>query len=89
MLKGKPCKWGKCSFCDYIEDNSTDEDLNDKINFDILSNITGEYGVLEVINSGNVFELSQKTLNYIKEINTGFHTLSIDDKKWVSNNTIF
>ncbi|QEN04976.1 radical SAM protein [Thiospirochaeta perfilievii] len=68
LLKGKPCKWGKCSFCDYIEDNSTDEDLNDKINFDILSNITGEYGVLEVINSGNVFELSQKTLNYIKEI---------------------
>ena len=33
--------------------------------------------------------ISCSPFNYIKEINTGFHTLSIDDKKWVSNNTIF
>ena len=21
LLKSRPCIWGKCSFCDYIEDN--------------------------------------------------------------------
>ena len=24
LLKGRPCAWGKCRFCDYIEDNSRD-----------------------------------------------------------------
>ena len=22
LLKAKPCAWGKCRFCDYIDDNS-------------------------------------------------------------------
>ncbi|MDM8128893.1 radical SAM protein, partial [Paraclostridium benzoelyticum] len=26
LLKGFPCKWGKCSFCDYTLDNDNDED---------------------------------------------------------------
>ena len=25
LLKAFPCAWGKCAFCDYIEDNSRDE----------------------------------------------------------------
>lgn len=39
-----------------------------QLNFDVLSNITGEYGVLEVINSGSCFELPVETLERIREI---------------------
>lgn len=68
LLKSFPCKYGKCSFCNYIEDNSLDEKMIDTVNFEVLKNITGEYGVLEVINSGSVFELTPKTLAEIKRI---------------------
>ncbi len=67
LLKSYPCKYGKCSFCNYIEDNSLDEEQIDNVNFPILDMVTGEYGVLEVINSGSVFELTPKTLQKIKE----------------------
>ncbi len=68
LLKGFPCKYGKCAFCNYIEDNSTDEKEINKINFEELEKITGEIGVLEVINSGSVFELPKETLVKIREI---------------------
>ncbi|MGL4687473.1 MAG: radical SAM protein [Fusobacteriaceae bacterium] len=68
LLKGFPCKYGKCSFCNYIEDNSLDETLLESTNFKILENITGEFGVLEVINSGSVFELPLSTLEKIREV---------------------
>ena len=41
LLKAFPCVWGKCSFCDYILDNSTNEDEINKLNFEVLENITG------------------------------------------------
>lgn len=32
LLKGRPCAWGKCRFCDYIEDNSRDvQEMNARI----------------------------------------------------------
>lgn len=68
LLKAFPCVWGKCTFCDYIEDNCIDEEKMEKLNFKVLENITGEFGVLEVINSGSCFELSKNTLKRIKEI---------------------
>ena len=68
LLKSFPCKYGKCSFCNYIEDNSLDEEEIDNVNMEVLKEITGEYGVLEVINSGSVFELTPKTLEEIKRI---------------------
>ncbi|MGL4730190.1 MAG: radical SAM protein [Clostridium sp.] len=68
LLKGKPCVWGRCSFCDYIHDNSEMEEEMVKLNSEVLKNVTGELGVLEVINSGSVFELPKETLNEIKEI---------------------
>ena len=68
LLKGKPCIYGKCTFCNYIEDNSTDEELNNKINLEVLERITGEFEALEVINSGSVFELPEITLEKIREI---------------------
>lgn len=68
LLKSFPCKYGKCSFCNYIEDNSLNEEEIDRVNFEVLKEITGEYGVLEVINSGSVFELTPKALAEIKRI---------------------
>lgn len=68
LLKSFPCKYGKCSFCNYIEDNSLDEKEIDVVNMKVLKEITGEYGVLEVINSGSVFELTSRTLEEIKKI---------------------
>ncbi|KPI53969.1 radical SAM protein [Clostridioides difficile] len=66
LLKGFPCIWGKCSFCDYIDDNSNLEEEMNKLNLEVLKNITGKYGVLEVINSGSCFELPKDTLEQIK-----------------------
>lgn len=77
LLKGFPCRWGKCRFCDYIEDNSDDEEMNIRVNDKVLDSVTGEFGILEVINSGNIFELPQKTLDRLKSIinEKGIHTI--------------
>ena len=68
LLKSLPCRYGKCSFCNYIEDNSKDIDEIDRVNLEVLKNITGEFGSLEVINSGSVFEITPNTLAEIKRI---------------------
>lgn len=68
LLKAFPCVWGKCSFCDYIDDNSTNEEDIIRLNKEVLKNITGEFKVLEVINSGSCFELPKQTLINIKNI---------------------
>ncbi|WP_297712332.1 radical SAM protein [Clostridium sp.] len=73
LLRAFPCIWGKCSFCDYIDDNGRDEDELNRLNKEVLDNITGEFGVLEVINSGSCFEIPKETMNYIKKI--------VDEKK--------
>lgn len=53
LLKARPCRWGKCRFCDYIEDNEINEEKIDKINKKVLRKITGKYGVVEVIDSAS------------------------------------
>jgi hypothetical protein len=68
LLKAKPCKWGKCIFCDYINDNEVDEDYIDEVNLEVLKNVTGEFQVLEVIDSASVFELTDKTMVAIKKV---------------------
>lgn len=68
LLKSKPCAWGKCRFCDYIEDNSRNIEEMTALNQEVLSRVTGELGVLEVINSGSCFELPEETLKLIKKI---------------------
>lgn len=65
LLRGFPCRWGRCSFCDYIEDNGTDGAAMAEQNRRTLSHVTGEWGVLEVINSGSCFELPEETLEDI------------------------
>ena len=68
LLRAFPCAWGKCAFCDYIDDNGRDEEEMVRQNHQVLSRITGEMGVLEVINSGSCFELPLKTLEEIRAI---------------------
>jgi hypothetical protein len=67
LLKSFPCKYGKCAFCNYIEDNSMDEEEINRVNIEEIDKITGELGVLEVINSGSVFELPLFTLGKIRQ----------------------
>ncbi len=68
LLRAFPCVWGKCAFCDYIEDNGRDEGEMVRQNREVLNLVTGELGVLEAINSGSCFELPRKTLEEIKRI---------------------
>lgn len=68
LLKAFPCAWGKCRFCDYIDDNSRDRASMLAQNEEVLSHVTGEFGVLEVINSGSCFELPKETLALIRRI---------------------
>ena len=53
--------------CNYILDNSYDENEINQINIDLLNKITGEFGCLEIINSASVFELPLRTLEYIRK----------------------
>lgn len=77
LLKAKPCRWGKCRFCDYIEDNEIDEKTIDEINKEVLSKVKGTYGVLEVIDSASFFELTENTVDMIKDVvnKKNIHTL--------------
>lgn len=68
LLKGAPCVWGRCAFCDYIEDNDPDPAACARLNREVLARVTGEYGALEVINSASVFELPQDTLCDIRRV---------------------
>lgn len=68
LLKSFPCIWGKCTFCDYILDNSCDEAYINTFNSDVLRNVKGIYRALQVINSGSCFELPKETLGEIKKI---------------------
>lgn len=68
LLRGKGCVYKKCTFCDYHFDKCSDEEQNYRLNRQVLANVTGEYGDLEVINSGSVFELDKNTLSLIKAV---------------------
>ena len=68
LLQGFPCFWGKCRFCDYTLDNSRNEEEMTALNAEILSHVTGEFDVLEVINSGSCFEIPKETLELIRDI---------------------
>lgn len=68
LLRAFPCAWGKCAFCDYIEDNGRNRKEMEEQNRQVLSQVTGGLGVLEAINSGSCFELPRETLEDIKTI---------------------
>ena len=68
LLRSKGCVYKKCSFCDYHSDSCPNDDENFALNGEALSRVTGEFGEIEIINSGSVFELDYKTLELIKQI---------------------
>lgn len=68
LLRGSGCVYKRCAFCDYHTDKCSDNEENYRLNKSVLENVTGIYGDLEVINSGSVFELDEKTLELIKAI---------------------
>lgn len=65
LLRGKGCRYKRCTFCDYHFDASTDENANLEINREAISNVTGRFSVLEVINSGSFCELDDSTMELI------------------------
>ena len=74
LLQGTGCRWRKCTFCDYHEDVS---ECPFEVNKPVLRRVTGQYGVLDVINSGSAMELDANTIALIKEVvrDKNIHTL--------------
>ena len=65
LLQSTGCRWGKCTFCDYYGDTS---DNPFAVNEPILRQVTGQYGVLDIINSGSAMELDERTIGLIREV---------------------
>lgn len=65
LLRGSGCKWKRCTFCDYHLDYSLCDEENYILNANVLSNVTGKYKKLEVINSGSFCDLDDKTMDLI------------------------
>ena len=65
LLQGRGCRWRKCTFCDYHSDSS---DNPYEVNREILQRVTGEYGVLDIINSGSAMEFDNETIELIKQV---------------------
>lgn len=74
LLQGGGCRWGRCTFCNYHEDvSNTPYELNKSV----LQQVTGLYGVLDVINSGSAMELDECTIELISTVvrEKNIHTL--------------
>lgn len=65
LLRGSGCKWRRCTFCDYHLDFCLDTDSNFALNRNVLKQVTGKYGKLEVINSGSFVDLDEQTVRLI------------------------
>ena len=74
LLQGRGCKWRKCAFCDYYTDVS---ESPYEVNKPVLQQLTGAYGVVDVINSGSAMEMDEATLSALKDraLELGVHTL--------------
>ena len=68
LLIGNGCKWSKCKFCNYHLDRNNVEEEQFKINNEILNKVTGEFQVLEAINSGSIFELNKRSFGKLLEV---------------------
>lgn len=68
LLRGRGCRYRRCTFCDYHEDASCDENANLKINAEALGHVTGQYGCLEIVNSGSFCELDSSTMKAIMAV---------------------
>lgn len=68
LLRTTGCMYRKCAFCDYHLDRSPDVRANYELNASVLDRVTGEFGDLEVINSGSVFDFDEPTLDLIRAV---------------------
>lgn len=68
LLRGRGCAFPACTFCDYHTDKSSDDQANFELNKSVLDQVTGEFGDIEIINSGSVFELDKQTRAYIRQV---------------------
>ena len=89
MLRGSGCKWRRCTFCDYHLDFSRDEEANFQLNSSVLSQVTGLYHDLEVINSGSFNELDPQTIDAVEQIciNNDIHNLHFE-MHWMHRHSI-
>ena len=65
LLQGTGCRWRSCTFCDYHADVSENPFV---VNKEVLAQVQGVHGVLDVINSGSAMELDAETVAMIKEV---------------------
>lgn len=65
LLQGIGCRWAKCTFCDYHSDRS---DFPFETNRKVLELVTGEFGVIDIIDSGSAMELDGETIEMIKDV---------------------
>lgn len=68
LLRGRPCVWSRCRFCDYIDDNTTDTEAIEGVARAELAKVTGQFASLEVINSGSWFELPDSVQQLIRRV---------------------
>lgn len=68
LLIGHKCVWHKCRFCDYHLDSSDNDSKNFSINKVAIDKVTGQFGILEISNSGSFMELDPMTVQYIKNV---------------------
>ena len=86
LLQGTGCIWRKCVFCDYYTDSSADPFA---VNSPVLDKVTGEFGVLDIINSGSAQEFDKKTVRKIADTvrEKGIHDLWFESH-WVWRNEL-
>lgn len=77
LLQGTGCRWRKCTFCDYHTDSSRHPY---EVNRPVLEQVTGRYGVLDVINSGSAPELDEETVQHLVRLvhERHIHTLWLE-----------
>ncbi|MBQ8672625.1 MAG: hypothetical protein IJ511_00990 [Bacteroides sp.] len=77
LLQGTGCRWRQCTFCDYHEDVS---EHPFEVNRKVLQQVTGCYGVLDVINSGSAMEMDEETLSLLEHLvhTKHIHTLWLE-----------
>ena len=86
LLQGRGCVWGKCTFCDYYNDVSEHPFT---VNKPVIDQVNGLYGVVDVINSGSIFELDEESKQYLKEklLERKVHTLWCESH-WLYRNRL-
>lgn len=81
------CSWGRCSFCEYKDTFSRNAQAAVINNRHVLEQLTGIYGVVQVICSASFVELPMSTWYDLRETcqRLGIHTLIIE-MHWIWRN---